>query len=102
MHITEFVLEEDNTYWEAFGSNKKEEIPIIKIRIILIPTGYVAVIRDYNTGYLLAKKNLTNEDKPLTKKKTLLGILKTSATNFANQFLNDQKGDNHGRTQLYV
>ena len=87
MHITEFVLEEDNTYWEAFASNKKGKAPIVKVRIILIPTGYIIVIRDYKTGYLLAEKTLATEDKSYVKEKLLSNILKTSAITFATNFL---------------
>ena len=59
MHITDFKLEDDKTYWEAFASKREGDTFTIRVRVIPTPTAHSLLIRDYETGTLLDEKRLT-------------------------------------------
>ena len=65
MYVSEWELEEDGSYYQATVSLKENLTPFLKIRVI--PLDYQKefnlVVRDYNSGLLLASKSLEMEQK---------------------------------------
>ena len=60
MYISEWKIEEDSSYYQATVSLKENLTPFLKIRIIPLDyqKEYSLVVRDYNSGLLLASINL--------------------------------------------
>ena len=81
MHITDFKLEDDNTYWEAFASHKNNDPFTIKVRVITTRVDYLIVVRDYKTGILIDEKRCSPYFLPNT--------VKLSATRFAKKCLGE-------------
>ena len=63
MYISEWTIEEDNCYYQATVSLKENLTPFLKIRIIPLfdKKEYSLVVRDYNSGLLLAGINIEME-----------------------------------------
>jgi len=63
MYISNWILEEENSYYQAIVSLKENLTPFLKVRIIPLNNQkeYSIVIRDYNSGLLLASINLETE-----------------------------------------
>ena len=89
MYMTEFKLEEDGTYWEAFASQENDSPFVIKVRVIYTMTGYLVVIRDYKTGFLLDEEKYTPYFLPTT--------AMLSATRFAKRYLSIKRSQNMGK-----
>ncbi len=55
MYISEWELEEDETYYQATMSIEKDLTPFLKLRIIPLPAQrkYNLVIRDYNNANIM-------------------------------------------------
>ena len=85
MYITKFALEKDNTYWEAFATDKKGTDFTVKVRIIPTQINNIIVIRNYNTGYLLSDKILTHDKPPIS------DFIKASAVAFACEFFSNKR-----------